>query len=136
MSVHGETASRVVPPHVQLIQMGTPRGQCSRVCRGRSAWPISWPPDQEAPLNWRDRCDCTRPRCIGWHAHPGQPGHSHERDEQRFADAHGRGAQTAGPRLRATVIAFGGAFWHGWEEIVLARNGQHGLRQSARHAPL
>jgi hypothetical protein len=43
-----------------------------------------------------------------------------ERDAQRFAlTPMGEALKTGAPgSARATVIAFGGAFWHGWEEIV------------------
>jgi hypothetical protein len=43
-----------------------------------------------------------------------------ERDSQRFAlTPMGEALKTGAPgSARATVIAFGGVFWHGWEEIV------------------
>jgi hypothetical protein len=121
MSVHGETASRAVPPHVELIQMGTGAwvnavvyaaakiGVADRLAAGpRNAAELAGPMGMHAPSLHRLM------RTLA------SLGILTERDSQRFAlTPMGEALKTGAPgSARATVIAFGGAFWHGWEEIV------------------
>ena len=121
MSVHGETVSPAVPPHVQLIQMGTGAwvnavvyaaakiGLADQLAAGsRNAAELAGPMRLHAPSLHRLM------RTLA------SLGILTERDSQRFAlTPMGEALKTGAPgSARATVIAFGGAFWHGWEEIV------------------
>jgi hypothetical protein len=121
MSDHGETASRAVPPHVQLIHMCT------------AAW-VSAVIYAAAKLSLADQL-ASGPRSAAELAGPmrmhapslhrlmrtlASLGILTERDAQRFAlTPMGEALRTGAPgSARATLIAFGGSFWHGWEEIL------------------
>jgi len=119
MSVHGETAA--VPPHVQLIQMGTAAwvnavvfaaakiGLADQLAAGpKNAAELAGPMRMHAPSLHRLM------RTLA------SLGILTERDAQRFAlTPTGEALKTGAPgSARATVIAFGGAFWRGWEQIV------------------
>ena len=121
MSVHEETAPRAVPPHVQLIQMGTAAwvnavvfaaakiGLADQLAAGpRNAAELAGPMRLHAPSLHRLM------RTLA------SLGILTERDAQRFAlTPMGEALKTGAPgSARATFIAFGGTFWHGWEEIV------------------
>ena len=121
MSVHGETASQAVPPHVQLIQMGTASwvtavvyaaaklGLADQLAAGpRNAAELAGPMRLHAPSLHRLM------RTLA------SLGILTERDAQRFAlTPLGEALKTGAPgSARATLIAFGGAFWRGWEQIV------------------
>ena len=119
MSVHGETAA--VPPHVQLIQMGTAAwvnavvfaaakiGLADQLAAGpRNADELAAPMRLHAPSLHRLMRTLAGLGVLT------------ERDAQRFAlTPMGEALKTGAPgSARATVIAFGGAFWRGWEQIV------------------
>jgi hypothetical protein len=119
MSVHEETAA--VPPHVQLIQMGTAAwvnavvfaaakiGLADQLAAGpKNAAELAGPMRMHAPSLHRLM------RTLA------SLGILTERDAQRFAlTPMGEALKTGAPgSARATVIAFGGAFWRGWEQIV------------------
>jgi hypothetical protein len=121
MSVHAETASTAVPPHVQLIQMGTAAwvnavvfaaakiGLADQLAAGpRNAAELAGPMRLHAPSLHRLMRTLAGLGILT------------ERDAQRFAlTPMGEALKTGAPgSARATLIAFGGAFWHGWEEIV------------------
>jgi hypothetical protein len=121
MSVHGETASAAMPPHVQLIQMGTAAwvnavvfaaakiGLADQLAGGpRNAAELAGPMRLHAPSLHRLMRTLAGLGILT------------ERDAQRFAlTPMGEALKTGAPgSARATLIAFGGAFWHGWEEIV------------------
>ena len=121
MSVHGETASRAVPPHVQLIQMGTAAwvnavvfaaakiGLADQLAAGpKNAAELAGPMRLHAPSLHRLMRTLAGLGILT------------ERDAQRFAlTPLGEALKTGAPgSARATVIAFGGAFWRGWEQIV------------------
>ncbi len=119
MSVHGETAA--VPPHVQLIQMGTAAwvnavvfaaakiGLADQLAAGpRNADELAGPMRLHAPSLHRLMRTLAGLGILT------------ERDAQRFAlTPMGEALKTGAPgSARATVIAFGGAFWRGWEQLV------------------
>ncbi len=121
MSDHQEAGSRALPPHAQLIQMGT------------ASW-VSAVVYAAAKLGLADQL-ATEPKNATELAGPMQLHASSlhrlmrtlaglgiltERDAQRFAlTSLGEALKTGAPgSARATLIAFGGTFWHGWEEIL------------------
>ena len=121
MSVHGETASPAVPPHVQLIQMGTAAwvnavvfaaakiGLADQLAAGpRNAAELAGPMRLHAPSLHRLMRTLAGLGILT------------ERDAQRFAlTPMGEALKTGAPgSARATIIAFGGTFWHGWEQII------------------
>ncbi len=121
MSVHGETAAQAVPPHVQLIQMGTAAwvnavvfaaakiGLADQLAAGpRSAADLAGPMRLHAPSLHRLMRTLAGLGILT------------ERDAQRFAlTPMGEALKTGAPgSARATLIAFGGTFWRGWEQIV------------------
>jgi hypothetical protein len=121
MSVHGETASRAVPPHVQLIQMGT-AAWVNAVVFAAAKIGLA---DQLAagPKNAAELAGSMRLHAPSLHRLMrtlASLGILTERDAQRFAlTPMGEALKTGAPgSARATIIAFGGTFWHGWEEIV------------------
>jgi SAM-dependent methyltransferase len=61
-----------------------------------------------------------------------------ERDAQRFAlTSLGEALKTGAPgSARATLIAFGGTFWHGWEEILYSLETGHSGFDKAHGMPL
>ena len=121
MSVHEETASRAVPPHVQLIQMGTAAwvnavvfaaakiGLADQLAAGpKNAAELAGPMRLHAPSLHRLMRTLAGLGILT------------ERDAQRFAlTPMGEALKTGAPgSARATLIAFGGTFWRGWEQIV------------------
>ena len=116
------TASQALPPHVQLIQMGTASwvsavvyaaaklGIADRLAAGpRSAAELAGPTRTHAPSLHRLMRTLAGLGILT------------ERDAQRFAlTSLGEALKTDAPgSARATLIAFcGQAFWHSWEEIV------------------
>ena len=121
MSDHQEAASGALPPHAQLIQMGI------------ASW-VSAIVYAAAKLCLADRL-ATAPKSAAELAEPmrmhapslhrlmrtlASLGILTERDAQRFAlTPLGEALKTGAPgSARATLIAFGGTFWHGWEEIL------------------
>ena len=121
MSDHHQMVPRGLPPHAQLIQMGI------------ASW-VSAVLYAAARLGLADQL-ATAPKSAAELA-PAMQLHGPslhrlmrtlaglgvltERDEQRFAlTPLGEALKTGAPgSARATVIAFGGTFWHGWEEIL------------------
>ena len=121
MSDYKEATGRVVPPHAQLIQMCV------------ASW-VSAVVYAAARIGLADQL-ANEPRSSAELAGPmrmHQPslhrlmrtlaglGILTERDAQRFAlTPLGEALKTGAPgSARSTLIAFGGTFWHGWEEIV------------------
>ena len=121
MSDHYQMVPRGLPPHAQLIQMGI------------ASW-VSAVLYAAARLGLADQL-ATQPKSAAELA-PAMQLHGPslhrlmrtlaglgvltERDEQRFALTRlGEALKTGAPgSARATLIAFGGTFWHGWEEIL------------------
>jgi len=139
MSVHGETASQAVPPHVQLIQMGTAAwvnavvfaaakiGLADQLAAGpRSAAELAGPMRLHAPSLHRLMRTLAGLGILT------------ERDAQRFAlTPMGEALKTGAPgSARATLIAFGGTFWHGWEEILYSLETGHTGFDKAHGMPL
>jgi hypothetical protein len=125
-------AQHVLPPHAQLIQMGTASwvsgivfgaaklGLADHLADGpRSAAELAGPTGTHAPSLHRLM------RTLA------SLGILTERDAQRFAlTPLGEGLKTGAPgSARATLIAFcGHGFWHGWEEIEYSlRTGKTGF---------
>ena len=121
MTDHQHGASRVLPPHAQLIQMCT------------ASW-VSAVVYAAAKLGLADQL-ATEPKSAAELAGPmrmhapslhrlmrtlASLGILTERDAQRFAlTSVGEALRTGAPgSARSTLIAFGGSFWHGWEEIL------------------
>jgi O-methyltransferase domain/Dimerisation domain len=117
-----QTASRALPPHVQLIQMGTASWVSATVYAAaklgladhlaaapRSAAELAGPTRTHAPSLHRLMRTLAGLGILT------------ERDEQQFAlTSLGEALKTDAPgSARATLMAFcGPAFWHSWEEIV------------------
>jgi hypothetical protein len=139
MSVHEETASRAVPPHAQLIQMGTAAwvsavvfaaakiGLADQLAAGpRNADELAGPMRLHAPSLHRLMRTLAGLGILT------------ERDAQRFAlTPMGEALRTGAPgSARATLIAFGGTFWRGWEQIVYSLETGHTGFDKARGMPL
>ena len=132
MSDNQMPAQHVLPPHAQLIQMGTASwvsgivfgaaklGLANHLADGpRSAAELAGPTGTHAPSLHRLM------RTLA------SLGILTERDAQRFAlTPLGEALKTGAPgSARATLIAFcGQGFWHGWEEIEYSlRTGKTGF---------
>jgi O-methyltransferase domain/Dimerisation domain len=115
-------ASRALPPHAQLIQMGT-ASWVSAVVYAAAKLGIA---DALAagPRSAAELAGTTRTHAPSLHRllrTLAGLGILTERDEQRFAlTTLGEALKTDAPgSARATLMAFcGPGFWHGWEEIV------------------
>ena len=123
MTDRQEVASGALPPHAQLIHMCTSAwvsaivygaarvGLADRLADGpRSATELAGPMRLHAPSLHRLMRSLAGLGILT------------ERDAQRFAlTPLGDALKTGAPgSARSTLIAFGGAFWHGWEEIIYA----------------
>ncbi len=139
MSVQGENASRAVPPHVQLIQMGTAAwvnavvfaaakiGLADQLAAGpRNAAELAGPMRLHAPSLHRLMRTLAGLGILT------------EGDAQRFAlTPVGEALRTGAPgAARATLIAFGGTFWRGWEQIVYSLETGHTGFDKAHGMPL
>lgn len=134
MSDRSEAGSSTVPPHAQLIHMCTASwvsavvyaaaktGLADHLAGGpRNAAELAGPMRLHAPSLHRLM------RTLA------SLGLLTERDAQRFAlTPLGEALRTGAPgSARATLIAFGGTFWHGWEEIVYSlETGKTGFEKS------
>ena len=121
MSDHQELESPVLPPHAQLIQMGT-ASWVSAVVYAAAKLGLA---DQLAaePKNAAELAGLMRLHAPSLHRLMrtlAGLGILTEQDAQRFAlTPLGEALKTGAPgAARATLIAFGGTFWHGWEEIL------------------
>lgn len=121
MTDHQEAASRALPPHAQLIQMGI-ASWVSAVVYAAAKLGLA---DQLAtePKNAAELAGPMRMHAPSLHRLMrtlASLGILTERDAQRFAlTPVGEALRTGAPgSARSTLIAFGGTFWHGWEEIV------------------
>ena len=121
MSDHQQAASQALPPHAQLIQMGTASwvsaivyaaaklGLADQLATGpRNAAELAGPMRLHAPSLHRLMRSLAGLGILT------------EGDAQRFAlTPLGEALKTGAPgSARSTLIAFGGTFWHGWEEIL------------------
>ena len=121
MSEHRQVAPGAMPPHAQLIQMGIASWVSAVVYAAarlgladqladepRSAAELAGPMRMHAPSLHRLM------RTLA------SLGILTERDAQRFGlTPMGEALKTGAPgSARATLIAFGGTFWHAWEEIL------------------
>jgi len=128
-------AASAVPPHAQLIQMGTASWVSAIVCAGarlgiadhlaagpRSAGELAGPMRMHAPSLHRLMRSLAGLGVLT------------EREGQRFAlTPMGEALKTGAPgSARATLIAFcGPAFWRGWEEFVYSlETGKTGFEQA------
>ena len=135
MSVSEKTMSEALPPHVQLIQMGTASwvsavlyaaaklGLADQLSSGsKSAAELANPMNLHAPALHRFMRSLAGLGILT------------ERDDQRFAlTPLGEALRTGAPgSARATLIAFGGpAFWHSWEEIIYSlQSGRTGFEKA------
>jgi len=121
MTDHQEAASRALPPHAQLIQMGI-ASWVSAVVYAAARLGLA---DQLAtePKNAAELAGPMRMHAPSLHRLMrtlASLGILTERDAQRFAlTPLGEALRTGAPgSARSTLIAFGGTFWHGWEEIL------------------
>src|SRR5678815_794127 len=121
MSDHHQTGPRALPPHAQLIQMGI-ASWVSAVLYAAAKLGLA---DQLAtePKNAAELATAMQLHAPSLHRLMrtlASLGVLTERDAQRFAlTPLGEALQTGAPgSARATLIAFGGTFWHGWEEIL------------------
>jgi hypothetical protein len=121
MSDHQEAVSQALPPHAQLIQMVT-ASWVSAVVYAAARLGLA---DQLAaePKNASELAGSMRMHAPSLHRLMrtlASLGILTERDEQRFAlTPLGEALKTGAPgAARGTLIAFGGTFWHGWEEIL------------------
>jgi hypothetical protein len=121
MSDHPAAASGALPPHVQLIHMCT-ASWVSAVVYAAAKLGLA---DQLAagPKNADELAGAMRLHAPSLHRLMrtlASLGILTERDAQRFAMTPlGEALKTDAPgSARATLIAFGGTFWHGWEEIL------------------
>ena len=121
MTDHQEAASRALPPHAQLIQMGI-ASWVSAVVYAAAKLGLA---DQLAtePKNAAELAGPMRMHAPSLHRLMrtlASLGILTERDAQRFAlTPLGESLRTGAPgSARSTLIAFGGTFWHGWEEIL------------------
>ncbi len=139
MSDRQDAASGAVPPHAQLIHMCTAAwvsavvyaaaktGLADQLAAGpRNAAELAGPMRMHAPSLHRLM------RTLA------SLGILTERDAQRFAlTPLGEALKTGAPgSARATLIAFGGSFWHGWEEIVYSLETGHTGFDKAHGMPL
>ena len=105
MTDNGAT-SRGLPPHAQLIQMGTASWVSGIVYTGSEilASPIAWPKHRGVPPTGRDNAyaravAASPPACAG------RPGHPHRaRRAALRADVSGRSAQDGRPGLGARDV--------------------------------
>jgi methyltransferase family protein len=121
MSDHQEAVSQALPPHAQLIQMVT-ASWVSAVVYAAARLGLA---DQlyAEPKNASELAGSMRMHAPSLHRLMrtlASLGILTERDEQRFAlTPLGEALKTGAPgAARGTLIAFGGTFWHGWEEIL------------------
>jgi len=121
MTDHQEAASRALPPHAQLIQMGI-ASWVSAVVYAAAKLGLA---DQLAaePKNAAELAGPMRMHAPSLHRLMrtlASLGILTERDAQRFAlTPLGEALRIGAPgSARSTLIAFGGTFWHGWEEIL------------------
>ena len=115
-------ASKALPPHAQLIQMGAASWVSASRVRGRQTRPGRSPGD--GPRSAAELAGPTGTHAPSLHRLMrtlASLGILTERDAQRFAlTPLGEALKTGAPgSARATLIAFCGPwFWHGWEEIL------------------
>jgi hypothetical protein len=121
MSDHQEAGSHALPPHAQLIQMVT-ASWVSAVVYAAARLGLA---DQLAagPKDAAELAGSLRMHAPSLHRLMrtlAGLGILTERDAQRFAlTPLGEALKTGAPgSARATLLAFGGTFWHGWEEIL------------------
>ena len=121
MSDHHEFGSRALPPHAQLIQMCIASWASAVVYAAAKlglADQLATEPKNAAELAGPMRMHA--PSLYRLMRTLASLGVLTERDAQRFAlTPLGEALKTGAPgSARATLIAFGGTFWHGWEEIL------------------
>jgi hypothetical protein len=122
MTDNEQTVSRALPPHAQLIQMGTASWVSATVYAAAKLGLADHL--AAAPRSAAELAGATRTHAPSLHRLMrtlAGLGILTERDEQQFAlTSLGEALKTDAPgSARATLMAFcGPAFWHSWEEIV------------------